>query len=1744
MTPDILSFNENINIKSTGEDIRNFLKTEIKLEENILEKFRNINLKEFKELKENDLINLGLKLGERRKLLFYLLSIQNIIDNNKNNDNKDLSNTSTTEEICLFLKNKFGLNEEILNQFRESDISGEEYLNFDMSDFLEFEINDNNKQKQILDYINKIKQNESNNNQQNESTIGSDGEDKINEEENYNHFKLIDIDEYITSENDISKCLLTKKEGFIELCKFMDIETKDNCSILAFDQANKYKLKISTLWGSIDGLFEFFEKRKMKNIIEFFKNNKDDKGGIYLLIKEDKSFGYILIWPGKMSYLYRKMDEPQKSLLLSLIRTGFSLSDNNIICFSEKQKSEFDFQAINRFNSENIFRAIEGNVELDENPNAYFKLDKDLEIKFDSNEIDGKLKNIKINGSSIFFYILTKETENCQSYDNIPKDKLNFNAEFITLDSKFNLNYSKLYDFLKQFDCLKNLIKDDEKFMELYKKKNESIKQKYIDNLSNFISKISQKKFKCEICQKIKKDSLYFFLCKNHAFHLSHKSCINNDNDNDNDKEINESFKESQIKEILTLKKENTLLSKLDKKKIIMFEFFCQQFLNKDTEEYLNPVKNSIIEELTKINNQKDYFKNDINNMNSFLENLKVLVNRINEEIWEKDEEIKKCYLEWKNDLMIKLSESYKSKYENITSYIKYENCIYDEKDNKLYFTYKKYTKNISKEIIKLFNFYKYDNEKYYLLKSENSKKWNADEFENYFDKEKVNGILIKKSDNNYILSLNNKSVRFNGLYDYYNNIVIITNRKGTDKDEYINIYYLDEQNRFLYNKGLKKIFDYIGNITKIKIVPYLFEDFNIYAIFFTKNLISLINISEDIYTAKLTINEYKDYELNLLQFLVYEKFLLVFFFNEQNKNNFWDFDIYEISPKNRNFIKIPKDKNYLDSNFTSKNGKFSICKIKNIPILYFCYIENDKFNLKLKEIKCSSSLTIKSNCEDYISDELNLTEGNCIFNYFYHAFIKYPSIGALQYNYFNKEKPKKIFIYSNNLTRDNNFKDYFNELKRLIINERGLNFDDINYSFEGIFKSKKISDNISLDDLIIKFIQVIPLQIAKIKNYFFKAMSNGKEIIKEDLYENYSKDRKTNQIQISIEDYADNINFGMNNSIFNYYDIPVVVLSFMGSQSIGKSTLSNELVQSFFNVNEMRCTEGIWMAVSLFRGNWASEKCKDKCKKCRETNCRLFIHNKDIECICDNCCCNENCCLFIGKANIKENQNCCKKRCALPKNHKDERHICEVSPYNHGFICVSLDFEGLGSFERSLEQDIDLSMVGAAISNSIILRADKTFDMYMESRMLDWSEGSRKIKNTNNKKFFGGTIIFCQKDIPRHCTREVIEEFEIGIKDSIKNWYQKEKVKNFKDLNLNQNPVFGIFSKYINLPTPIFNKNEFHITLRKELIHLLIRNNLITKSYPNYRTGTEFMFFLKSILAIVDMHDYNVLDSIAIDNLKNYLFDNKIKAIEIFGIYSNNLEGKDFKNIEQLEKYLNSNLELLKSSYISSSKLEIEEILVINNITSANLKSRKIENIKFKNFMININIIANESKEESKGETNSYKLIIEGIKEIGLLLLIPSEYKEKFETEDIRKNLFLLWKEICNKINLSTFEIIHNFELFINSIIERRDNNIKKWLENLTSSFSEIDTKSIKELKSPLKERWKLCSESCSYCYYKCVKMSGHIKEHNCGFNHICNEKCQICEIIKCNDSNNCVHICKNSVTSSLCQVIFSSKI
>ena len=123
------------------------------------------------------------------------------------------------------------------------------------------------------------------------------------------------------------------------------------------------------LWGSKESLNIFL---KNENIFEEFENymenNKSkNKQGIYLCINKNKKLAYILIYPGKFSYKYSDINEPNDSVLLTLIRYGFSLSSYSILCLSKDEIKNFDFEGYKIFKNkkENEFASERSRIEID-----------------------------------------------------------------------------------------------------------------------------------------------------------------------------------------------------------------------------------------------------------------------------------------------------------------------------------------------------------------------------------------------------------------------------------------------------------------------------------------------------------------------------------------------------------------------------------------------------------------------------------------------------------------------------------------------------------------------------------------------------------------------------------------------------------------------------------------------------------------------------------------------------------------------------------------------------------------------------------------------------------------------------------------------------------------------------------------------------------------------------------------------------------------------------------------------------------------------------------------------------------------------------------------------------------------------------------------------------------------------------------------------------------------------------------
>ena len=123
-----------------------------------------------------------------------------------------------------------------------------------------------------------------------------------------------------------------------------------------------------------------------------------------------------------------------------------------------------------------------------------------------------------------------------------------------------------------------------------------------------------------------------------------------------------------------------------------------------------------------------------------------------------------------------------------------------------------------------------------------------------------------------------------------------------------------------------------------------------------------------------------------------------------------------------------------------------------------------------------------------------------------------------------------------------------------------------------------------------------------------------------------------------------------------------------------------------------------------------------------------------------------------------------------------------------HNFICVCLDFEGLGTFERTHEQDIQMALVGSALGNSIIFRTGNTFDKFNENTLEKLALGSNKIKEINIEQFFGGSLFFSPRDVNFTDKDKLKEEFAQKIETSVRKWnYSMINQKNYYKSKSNQ---------------------------------------------------------------------------------------------------------------------------------------------------------------------------------------------------------------------------------------------------------------------------------------------------------------------------------------------------------------------
>ncbi|KAH9291719.1 hypothetical protein KI387_043088 [Taxus chinensis] len=96
-------------------------------------------------------------------------------------------------------------------------------------------------------------------------------------------------------------------------------------------------------------------------------------------------------------------------------------------------------------------------------------------------------------------------------------------------------------------------------------------------------------------------------------------------------------------------------------------------------------------------------------------------------------------------------------------------------------------------------------------------------------------------------------------------------------------------------------------------------------------------------------------------------------------------------------------------------------------------------------------------------------------------------------------------------------------------------------------------------------------------------------------------------------------------------------------------------------------------------------------------------------------------------------------------------------------YLYVLLDFEGLGSFERSEQEDMLLSVLNAAVSNlTIFNKKDFHLDKDTESAFSRFQNGINLLKQ--DKKLFKGLFYIAIKDVDTSDIEDLMQEFNEKI--------------------------------------------------------------------------------------------------------------------------------------------------------------------------------------------------------------------------------------------------------------------------------------------------------------------------------------------------------------------------------------------
>ncbi|KZT36298.1 hypothetical protein SISSUDRAFT_1007685 [Sistotremastrum suecicum HHB10207 ss-3] len=174
--------------------------------------------------------------------------------------------------------------------------------------------------------------------------------------------------------------------------------------------------------------------------------------------------------------------------------------------------------------------------------------------------------------------------------------------------------------------------------------------------------------------------------------------------------------------------------------------------------------------------------------------------------------------------------------------------------------------------------------------------------------------------------------------------------------------------------------------------------------------------------------------------------------------------------------------------------------------------------------------------------------------------------------------------------------------------------------------------------------------------------------------------------------------------------------------------------------------------------------------------------------------------------------------------------------------LVVSIDFEGLGSVERSIQEDTLLVLFNCALSNLVLFRNNFALGRDIAGAFQSFQSSATVLDPAANPSLFQSSLAIIVKDVAEHDKSEIVKEFQ----EKFQRIVMEEQESNF---------MTRLHSGNITIiPWPLIETEQFYAMfnrIRKEFFAHPI-------THPN---GSRFLETLKMLMAKLKINDWSSLD-------------------------------------------------------------------------------------------------------------------------------------------------------------------------------------------------------------------------------------------------------------------------------------------